>query len=784
MIAFIYKKKTLSLIICFLVSSFCVPGFSALAAQDKLQQQHSKPSQQWLDQKYSMFIHFGLYSAYGGMYEGRPVTRGYSEQIQAFADIPRQKYEAAAAQFNPVQWDPHRVVALAKQAGMQSIVFTAKHHDGFCMYHSRHTPFNIVEATPYGRDLLGELAEACQAGGIAFGVYFSLIDWHFPLAHPMSGHNADPLTPEHYQFNLAQVEELMTRYGPISEIWFDMGSLTVDQSRGLYNLVTRLQPGCMVSGRLGNDFGDFSVMADNQIPEYHLAVPWQTPASVFKETWGYREWQERGALQPKVDEKIESLVHVVGRGGNYLLNLGPRGDGSLVEFEVDIFLEVGRWVKKNCPALYATQANPFGEIFPWGEVTKKDKTLFLFVLDNFAGQKIDLFRIRGKVQSVRMLSTNRDVPFTTGADDLGVSVETPVHFLSCCEVFEITYPNGYEILPRTVIHDSLLTAANATPHFGHASLNYYAGYKSLIASEWTFLIKEKNTEVQLLSTEKERGQNLQIDFDGQQYYVTPGAVPGPDANAAGPDAPFVRTDLATIRIDSAVIRTDSAAVVWGALYQKQGRGVFGFVEEEGRGLVEPRVAAGWEEVPGFSYGTQQTLPLNPRQSILLLQEITAREAQTVAVEIGSGNGVYILLNGNYLTAHCMPERISYQRELVLLPLQEGKNQLLVKLYNAFEDQLHYSLTPLWQWTQYRQTLPLELLPTHSVTLSTPDSATHSVTLSTPDSATHSVTLSTPDSAPHSHTHTLSVRLANPPSNVTPLRAENLQILLLPSKKTE
>ena len=103
---------------------------------------------------------------------------------------------------------------------------------------------------------------------------------------------------------------------------------------------------------------------------------------------------------------------------------------------------------------------------------------------------------------------------------------------------------------------------------------------------------------------------MQIDFDGQQYYVTPGAVPGPDANAAGPDAPFVRTDLATIRIDSAVIRTDSAAVVWGALYQKQGRGVFGFVEEEGRGLVEPRVAAGWEEVPGFSYGTRQTLPLS------------------------------------------------------------------------------------------------------------------------------------------------------------------------------
>ena len=261
-------------------------------------------------------------------------------------------------------------------------------------------------------------------------------------------------------------------------------------------------------------------------------------------------------------------------------------------------------------------------------------------------------------------------------------------------------------------------------------------------------------------------------------------------------------------------------MVWGALYQKPGRGVFGFVEEEGRGFVDPRAAAGWEEVTGFSYGIRQTRPLTPRQSILLLQEITAREAQTVAVEIGSGNGVYILLNGNYLTAHCLPERKSYQRELVLLPLQEGKNQLLVKLYNAFEDQLHYSLTPLWQWTQYRQTLPLELLPTHSATHrashrathsvthsathsttdgasdsathratdsashSTTDSASHRATHRATDSTTYSTTYSTTDSASHSHMHTLTVRLANPPSNVTPLRAENLQILLLPSKKTE
>ena len=285
-----------------------------------------KPSQQWLDQKFSMFIHFGLYSAYGGVYEGKPVTRGYSEQIQSFAGIFSDWYARPAKGFNPLQWNPDSIVSLAKKAGMQSIVFTSKHHDGFCMYHSDYTDFNIVDATPYGRDLMKELAEACNRGGIGFGVYYSLIDWHYPQAYPISSHNADPLTPEHYAYNLKQVEEIMTRYGDISEIWFDMGSLTPEQSKGLYEQVNRLQPQCMVSGRLGNDYVDFAVMADNEYPDYQLGVPWQTAASMFDETWGYRSWQERGSVKEKVNEKIASLIRVVGAGGHYLLNIGPRGD--------------------------------------------------------------------------------------------------------------------------------------------------------------------------------------------------------------------------------------------------------------------------------------------------------------------------------------------------------------------------------------------------------------------------------------------------------------------------
>lgn len=259
-----------------------------------------KPDSKWLDQKFSMFIHWGIYSELGGVWEGKPITQGYSEQIQSQAGIFGDWYAAVADRFYPVCWNADSIVTLARRAGMKSIVFTSKHHDGFCMYHSRYTDYNIVDATPFKRDVMKELAEACGKQGMRFGVYFSLIDWHFPQAYPISSHNADPLTPEHYIYNLKQVEEIMTGYGDISEIWFDMGSLTLEQSRGLYHLVDSLQPSCMISGRLGNDCSDFSVLGDNEYPDDKIGVPWQTAASFSMRHGdivpGRKEerWQKRG----------------------------------------------------------------------------------------------------------------------------------------------------------------------------------------------------------------------------------------------------------------------------------------------------------------------------------------------------------------------------------------------------------------------------------------------------------------------------------------------------------
>lgn len=141
---------------------------------------------------------------------------GYSEQIQAHAGIYSAVYGEVATQFNPAHWNADSIVMLAKAAGMKSVVMTFKHHDGFCMFHAAYTDYNVVDATPFKRDVLKELSDACQRHGLKFGMYFSLIDWHFPQAYPISSTNSDPITPEHHEFNKKQVAELITNYGPVS----------------------------------------------------------------------------------------------------------------------------------------------------------------------------------------------------------------------------------------------------------------------------------------------------------------------------------------------------------------------------------------------------------------------------------------------------------------------------------------------------------------------------------------------------------------------------------------
>ena len=669
-----------------------------------------KPAQKWLDQKFSLFIHFGLYSQYGGVYDGKPVTRGYSEQIQSFAGIFSDWYADAAREFNPVNWNPDSIVALAKKAGMRSIVFTSKHHDGFCMYHSNYTGFNIVDATPYKRDLMKELAEACKRGGIDFAVYFSLIDWHFPQAYPISSHNADPLTPEHYTFNLKQVEEIMTNYGPISEIWFDMGSLTAEQSRGLYELVNRLQPECMISGRLGNNYVDFSVMADNEYPVYKIGVPWQTAASMFDETWGYRSWQERGNPQDKVNEKIASLIKVISRGGNYLLNIGPRGDGSVVDFEKEVLEKMGAWTNANAEAIYGTKANPFPHAFSWGDITTRDNSLYLFVRKN--NQTIDLNGFNGKITNVSVLASGEKCRYQQNLKSNSVQISLPENPENIpVIVLKVSFEDRFTVLPTDIVSTGLLTAENAVPEFGHSSADYYSGYKSLTGYGWHFRKSGTQLSPTVYFTENEIGKNIRLTLDGKTMETS-----------LNPQ-------------DSTVVKTKNA-FAWGNQYQKKGKGVFGYVEEENRLSVE--IDTTWKNIGTMKYGEMQQMELRSRESLLVLQEIHSSAGQDAAIEISSGSAAYILLNGRYITAYFPQPGVEFQKKVLVLPVKKGNNQLIIKFFNRNTEELMYSLKPLNEWVVYRMKLPSFNLNSTA-------------------------------------THLFNVKAANPPSKVAPLEMSNIRV---------
>ncbi len=658
-------KKVLTLMLAALL---CI-GASAQIAQDAFNK--------WHQNKYSMFIHFGLYSEYGGVYEGKPVTFGYSEQIQSFAGIFSDWYGDTALKFNPEKFNADEIVALAKEAGMRSIVITTKHHDGFCMFKTATTDYNSVDATPTKRDYVKEISDACRRGGINFAIYFSLIDWHFPHAYPISSHNCDFITPQHHEFTKAQVTELLTNYGPVSELWFDMGSNRPEQSKELYELVHKLQPNCMVSGRLGNGWYDFAVMADNTYPEGALQAPWQSAASMFDETWSYRSWQERGDKHVKAMEKLRSLINVVSHGGNFLLNIGPRGDGSIVEFESEVLKEIGAWLKENGEAIYGTEASPFREDFAWGKSTRKGNKLYLILSGEYpANGMIELSLPDYKLQDSKGNLTSASMK----GNKLNVNLPQNAYNDETIQVIELTFDR--EVLPQTSANST------RTANYSYDCFDYYSNYRSTVSYEWA-LTKKNATKLALTYTPQELGKEIELTTSGND-----------------------KTQLVKLEGGKAITLKIDPKTKWGKRYICGPE--FNLFDrastiEASMDKVPLRKGGEWKEVTEEKI----TLPINLIEDYYMMQTVESPKAQDILLDVAAGNAIEVYVNGVSVMKHNNPYRCKYREEKVLVHLEKGTNQIILRAYNRFEKETTILLRPSTEQVIYKQDVTLNA-PTERV----------------------------------------------------------------------
>ena len=311
--------------------------------------------------KYGLFIHWGLYAIPAGEWNGTR-SPGLGEWVMLRSRVPVTQYEQLASRFNPVKFNADEWVKVAKDAGMKYIVITSKHHDGFALFKSNASKYNVVDATPFKRDVLKELAEACARGGIRLGFYYSQSqDWHEPNG---AGNTWDFGADEKKDYDQylrgkaePQVRELLTNYGPVALIWFDTPRMmTGDRPQRFANIVRTLQPNTLIDGRLGSE-GDYVSTGDNVIPPNVQGEAWEVPATI-NHTWGFRnddtDWKAPGQIAFK-------LIDIVSKGGNYLLNVGPTAEGVIPQVSQDILRTVGRWLAVNGEAVYGASPTPFGE---------------------------------------------------------------------------------------------------------------------------------------------------------------------------------------------------------------------------------------------------------------------------------------------------------------------------------------------------------------------------------------------------------------------------------------
>lgn len=384
----------------------------------------------WREAKFGMFIHWGVYAVPAGTYKGQQIG-GIGEWIMLRAKIPVAEYRAFARQFNPVKYDPDAWARLAKAAGMRYIVITSKHHDGFALYDSAVTDWDIVDATPYGKDVLTPLAEAARRHGLKFGCYYSQAqDWTHPGGAKSGYKDGEGWDDAHkgrfddYLARIAvpQTREVLTRIRP-DILWWDTPHLMTPERAAPLHALIALRPGLITNNRLGGGY-----IGDTETPEQYL------PATGFKDrdwevcmtmndTWGYKSYDDNWK---STEDLVRKLCDIVSKGGNFLLNVGPTAEGEIPQPSVERLQAVGAWMAKNHEAIYGTIASPFRSL-PWGRCTRKVAdgvtTLYLLVFDWPADGRLMVEDLPNEILGATLLADGS--PLTARRSGNAVAIQLP-----------------------------------------------------------------------------------------------------------------------------------------------------------------------------------------------------------------------------------------------------------------------------------------------------------------------------------------------------------------------
>jgi alpha-L-fucosidase len=393
----------------------------------------------WREARFGMFIHWGAYAVPAGSHKGERIA-GIGEWIMSRAHVPIPDYEQYVHRFNPVRFNADEWARIAKSAGMKYIIITSKHHDGFGIFDSKVSAYDIVDATPYKRDALKALAQATQRAGLRFGVYYSIMDWHHPDAQ---GPNVPEYNSRTYTnptfgryvetYMKPQLKELLTQYPEIDVLWFDgewIADWNDERGRDLYNYVRSIRPSIIINNRVGKGrqgmsgftkegfAGDFGTPEQEVPPEGLPGVDWET-CMTMNETWGFKsfddDWKDTRTL-------VRTLIDVASKGGNFLLNVGPTAEGLIPAPIVSRLREMGEWLAANGEAIYGTTASPAGKP-AWGRYTAKRGRLYAHVFDWPKDGKLQLTGVKDKPLRASLLADGKAL--TIDQTEAGFVVRLP-----------------------------------------------------------------------------------------------------------------------------------------------------------------------------------------------------------------------------------------------------------------------------------------------------------------------------------------------------------------------